>query len=182
MRERGKAMHTQPEVSLQLNGSNALALSCWDGCLHIGCPHYVQSRGHCLNLSQISKHGQGSKNRRTFFSLLRRIQAMQAPGLCKEEQLCLRASFSLLDVHPTADNITQPFLLLETMCSTTCCSHLIQTDVLRLSYAWLWQSFLISDCVNSIDIFITFGGSREYFPAGEVPSLQFSSPPAAPTG
>lgn len=180
MRERGKAMHTQPEVSLQLNGSNARALSCWDGCLHIGCPHYVQSRGHYLNLSQISKRGQGSKNRHTFF-LIAAKNSCHASTRAVQRRATMFKSI-LLSLGCTADNITQPFLLLETMCSTTCCSHLIQTDVLRLSYAWLWQSFLISDCVNSIDIFITFGGSREYFPAGEVPSLQFSSPPAAPTG
>lgn len=81
----------------------------------------------------------------------------------------------------TEDTIVQPFIPLETTCSTSRCLCLIQTNVLRLSYVSLWQSFLIRGCVNSIDIFITFGGSRGYFPAGEVLSLQFSIPPAAPT-
>lgn len=102
-------------------------------------------------------------------------------GWAAEEQLMCESILLLLLLDCTEDAITQPLTLLKTMSSTAHCLHLIQTDVLRLSYAWLWQSVLISDCVNSIDIFITSGGSKEYFPAGEVPSLQFFFPPAAPT-
>lgn len=97
-------------------------------------------------------------------------------GWAAEEQPMCKSILLLLPLDCTEDAIAQPLMPLKTMCNTARCLHLIQTDVLWLSYAWLWQSFLISDCVNIIDIFTTLGGSREYFPAGEVPSLQFFFP------
>lgn len=58
---------------------------------------------------------------------------------------------------------SNPFLPLENMCSTSRCSCLIQTNVLRLWYAWLWQSFLIRGCVNVLTFLSLLGEVEDIF-------------------